>query len=64
MPLEIKLWNPKIKVDVSSFNIEQNELIFELMEWSYFNFIGRGITDVFRRSRRHVQKQSIRRTTL
>ena len=49
--LIIKLSNPK--VEISSFNIERNELKFELTEWSYFNFIGREITDLFRRSRKH-----------
>ena len=51
--LQIKLSNPKIKVELSSFNIERNELKFELTEWSYFNFIGRAITDLFRRFRKH-----------
>ena len=53
--LQIKLSNPKIKVEISSFNIERNELKFELTEWSYMyvNFIGRTITDLFRRSRKH-----------
>ena len=44
---------PNKTVEISSFKIERNELKFELTEWSYFNFIGRGITDLFRRSRKH-----------
>ena len=51
--LQIKLSNPNIEVEITSFNIERNELKFELTEWSYFNLIGRGITDLFRRSRKH-----------
>ena len=55
LKMRTRIYNhPNIKVEIYIFNIKSNELNFERTEWSYFNFVGRGINDLFTRSRKYM----------